>query len=676
MRQCVRNYLLLAAIVSGLAFPTVGQASHSDRIVPKTANYYLGLLKDTPEFLRDLARYDLLILTPAQIAAHPEVIAKVKEHHPGVTILAYVPSQSYDTRYWPEDVIFRDLHPENEWWLRDPEGNIFSSWPGVLTMNMHEEWSRYLVEFTNERIATLPHVDGIFFDVVGEAISWANEGNIDVNNDRVRDTSGQADRLWSERVRYLLEYASDHLDTTYIIINGTSYPHFQPYVNGRMFETFPTPWEGDGSWTTVMNNLRSGKHSNREPHLIIINGNTLNTGERNNFQAVRFGIASSLLEDNIFYSFDFGDQDHGQLWWYDEYGINLGTPVTTPVVYDGNGGKKASATYAPGIWRRDFKNGISIVNSTDRLAAVDLYGEFEKIHGSQDTLVNDGMIVSETTLEDHDGLLLLKTFATIPNILFTNGNFARLFRPTGERVRNGFFAFDDGYAGGDGVAQIDLNADGETDRLLLSRRAVIGTRHDGQPFMKEYPYTANYKGEMNVAIGDVNGDGKVDIVVAPGAGAKQPIKIYTHDGQLLTDDWWPLGKNYTGGMSVAVGDVDAAPGAEIVIGAGSGIQPYVYVYTPKLKQLRRWLAFGAQFRGGVSVATGNLDGDGKSEIIVGSGKGLAPSVKVFDSRGKSLYKEFKPFTPLAASPGIRVSAADVDFDGREDIVVLSEGTGF
>ena len=103
---------------------------------------------------------------------------------------------------------------------------------------------------------------------------------------------------------------------------------------------------------------------------------------------------------------------------------------------------------------------MAVVNSTNKKQTVELGGEYEKIHGTQDPEINDGSIITETAVDGYDGLLLLKTFVTLNDVLFTNGDFARFFRANGERARNGFFIFEEGYDGGDQIIRIDLNGNG------------------------------------------------------------------------------------------------------------------------------------------------------------------------------------------------------------------------
>jgi len=628
---------------------------------PYLANYFLSNLSFSD--VDNLAKNDLLILSSTQIAAHPDVIAQIKRLNKDIVILAYLPSQSYNYQYWSGDILFRNMYVQDSWWLRDAQGNKVSTWSGIYNINMDNAWSRYLVDFANTYILSLPGVDGIFFDMISENISWANSGNLDLDNNGTKDNQVEVDNLWRDRTKYLLEFAKDNLKTKYIIINGSSYLGFQQYVNGRMFETFPTPWEGNGSWSTVMNNLKNIKNYNSKPVIAVLNSNSNNTGQED-YQDMRFGLTSALLE-NAYFSYDQGDTNHGQTWWYDEYNVNLGQPI------DSASSQNNYITYKPDVWERSFENGVAVVNSTDSAQKINLGGDYEKIHGTQDPSINDGSIVSQVNVNANDGLILLKTFDTLNDILFTNGSFLRFFRPDGTRVRNGFFTFDDKYQGGDRIAYVDLDRNGKRDLFVAHGNRIEAWRDDGQKYFKIYPFTAGYIGKMNIALGDLQGFGLPEIFVAPGKGTSQPIKIYGIYGDDRRTDFYPFGKNYTGGYSLAIGDVDGDGFQELVVGRG-GDKTQLYIYDRNLKLKKEFTPFESNFKGGINVATGDLDGNKTDEIIVGRGDGGKPEVKVFDITGKLLYQSFTAYSSLT-NPGIDVKALDVDFDGKDDIVTMSEG---
>ena len=660
--------LTLGLLSLMFVFSSRTPVSAAELAFPLRANYFLGEIKDDQAFLKDISRYDLLILTPAQIKSHASSIKKIRNLHPGIIILACVPSQSYNLQYWKSDPVFKNFNniPDSAW-LRDPNGNTIVDSFQVQWANLSPAWNNVLLDFTKKQILPLD-IDGIFFDMVSHNISWLNGGNLDFNGDRKKDDAKVADKLWLERTTDLLKQASQNLKTKYIVINGSSDPNFQKYVNGRMFETFPTPWEGDGSWATVMNRANTGSKSNRQPTLLVFNGNSENTGVNNNYSKFRHGFVSALLQD-AYFSYDFGDRDHSQLWWYDEYSSDLGTALGPATPH--NTTLAAPTQYTPGVWVRQFQNGIAVVNTTGQKQQVELGGEYEKFHGKQDSLVNNGSIVSETEINTDDGLILLRTFASLNDTLFTNGDFVRFFGPDGSRVRNGFFAFEDKYKGGDQIAHVDLDANGKRDLVVVSKNKVTVWRDDGQLFAKLYPYTAAYSGGIRLAFGDITGDGQFEMVVAPTAGYPLPIQVYTRFGSKLYDNWFPFGKTYTGGYSLGILQPTEGESGKVVVGSGTGKATVVQLYDTNFSLFKEWFAYDKFFKGGVNVAVGDVDGDGKEDIVAGAGPGKKPVIKVFDPSGKVKFSEFEAYKALG-TPGIDVRVVDVNFDGKKEIVGMSE----
>ncbi len=60
------------------------------------------------------------------------------------------------------------------------------------------------------------------------------------------------------------------------------------------------------------------------------------------------------------------------------------------------------------VWRRDFTNGVALVNASAQPQVIELGGTYRKINGTQDTAVNNGSQVSQVTLPPHDGLIILR----------------------------------------------------------------------------------------------------------------------------------------------------------------------------------------------------------------------------------------------------------------------------
>ncbi len=634
-------------------------------IFPKRANYFLKWEITDAEAVQ-LAKWDLLILDmETQEKSRPQ-IQKIRSLNPNIILLAYITPQeirqdagnSYSTL---RRELFSNI-PES-WYLRGHKGEKVTWWPGTWLLNVTpsspltngERLNDYIPRFVSNRILSTGLWDGVFYDNAWESVTHFVGANIDLNNDGVA-ADFRLDALWQAGMKHVYNETRRLTNNKYLIVGNGGAKAYRDELNGNLMENFV----GGESWTSSMQTYSSMKSDGQGSRMNIVNVNTGNRGGQNNYKTMRFGLASILLSDG-YYSFDYGDQDHSQTWYYDEYDTDLGKAVGNSISV---AGKK---DFAPDVWKREFENGMAIVNSTASPQEVQLGAEYEKIHGTQDTTVNDGSIVTETTLDGYDGLILLKTTSNLNDVLFTNGSFVRFLRPNGDRVRNGYYASEVGYReGGDQIAHIDLDTNGKRDLVVVTKNKIFAWRDDGEVLMKVFPYSASYRGNLHVSIGDFDGDGMKEIVVAPSLGFALPIKMYNRDGSEKITPFFPFGSKYSGGLSVDVEN------GFLVVGAGSNREPLVQVYDDSLKLMKQWNAFEKSFRGGVSVALGDVDGDGVNEVVVGAGIGKKPFVKTFTLEGKEKYRPFLAYTAFG-NPGIEVRIADVDFDGKNDIVAFGDG---
>jgi len=380
---------------------------------------------------------------------------------------------------------------------------------------------------------------------------------------------------------------------------------------------------------------------------------------------MRFGLASALL-DNGYYSFDNGDQSHREIWWYDEYEAYLGEPAGQATNVLNN-----SKTYAEGLWRRDFKNGLILVNSTNKEYGLDLGGEYEKLHGTQDALTNDGSFVDYVDLAANDGLVLLRPIENIYNATYVNGSFAKVYNEFGHVARTGFFAYNENYKGGSQIIEKDINNDGQKEILVADINQVKIYNSKGELITSFFPYTEKYDSGINITVGDLDNNGTMEIITGTEKGGGPQVRIFNSSGKLINPGFFAYGPEFRGGVNVTIADLDGDGWYEIVTGAGFGGGPHVRVFAPDGRCINPgFFAYDPKFRGGVNVAAGDIDGDGVDEIITGPGNGGGPHVKSFDKNGKADGPDFFAFDKNLRA-GVKVVTSDTDGDGKVEIIATT-----
>ncbi len=629
---------------------------------PMLANYYLGTLPTDQASIDYLARNDLLILSPEQGIVRRNVIDQIRAKNPDIILLAYVPSESYNQSWkvYPANTLYKDFVVKDDWWLRDTGGNIVSDWPGLQNTNMTEESTDYLIQYVKSHILSQGIWNGVFWDMVYDGISWQNKGDISLYNNGQRGNADEVNAEWTRRMVYLLDQTWRQLPVEYVLMNGSSLPALQPYTNGRMYEDYPTPWEAGGSWSGIMTGLVRNQAKNKNPQIYVFNANTNNTGKQNDYRRMRFGLASSLIVDDVYFSFDYGTKDHSQVWWYDEYDVDLGDPTGEAR------GMNGSNQFQSDVWRREYSNGVALVNPTSQAQTVDLGAEYEKIIGKQDSVVNNGQITDRVRIGAKDGLVMLKTTQTLKNVVFNNGSFVRFFDDKGNRTRNGLFVFEDRFKGGAAAFEGDVDGD-EGNELITMTGARFEIFDDNlASWGSEFPFGGNYSGGVSLAVSRKNPTALATVALAPTKGNE--VRLYTYYGELLTKVY-PLGKKYQGGYNVAIGDIDQDGKNEVVVGTGRGVVAELFVYNEDMSKIeKRYKPFNNSYKNGMTVAIGDVNGDSKVELIVASRSGRDPLVKIYKKDFKKV-SEFKVASTFNDGNLVTLTTRDMNYDGKEDILV-------
>lgn len=173
-------------------------------------------------------------------------------------------------------------------------------------------------------------------------------------------------------------------------------------------------------------------------------------------------------------------------------------------------------------------------------------------------------------------------------------------------------------------------------------------------------------------IGTISGGGSKTLRVYFDVPSNAALKLYTNRATVSSNT--QVGGS-TAEISVRVVAGDTRGG--IVLCTDDGCDPaWVRVLDANGNLQKEFQPYGA-VRGGLRVATGDVNADGVDEIIVGPGLGVVGPVKVFNQNGTPL-SGFVPFYPYGTGwrSGVEVASAYIDGDGRSDIITgMSLGIG-
>jgi hypothetical protein len=114
---------------------------------------------------------------------------------------------------------------------------------------------------------------------------------------------------------------------------------------------------------------------------------------------------------------------------------------------------------------------------------------------------------------------------------------------------------------------------------------------------------------------------------------------------------------------------------EVLVAAEPGGAPVVNAFDATTSTLvHQYTVFGPTFTGGIYLAAGNVDNQGKDDLIVGPGFTGAPFVNIFEGSTGVRTHQYQIFG-TTFTIGVRVAAVDGDGDGDTDVGLFFGLTG-
>ena len=277
-------------------------------------------------------------------------------------------------------------------------------------------------------------------------------------------------------------------------------------------------------------------------------------------------------------------------------------------------------------------------------------------------------------------------------------------KKTGQ-VLTEFFAYEPNFQGGVRLATGDMDGDGVDEIITVPGRGrapeIRVFKQDGTELMqfRTMAYATTFAGGVEVAVGDVNGDGKNDIVTTPTYGPTQ-VRVFFNDYPAADpihdspDKQFNVFSNkFQGGADVILVDVgtfangvtvDATTPdgkSEIVVGNGPGMRSTIFVYdvTGAPTVVDTILPFSKSFKGGITLDAARINADAIPDFIVAAGNGGKSAIEIWSgltNDGPDVrLSAFNAFTGAkTVNAPVHATAMDTNGDGIADTIVAVQGT--
>lgn len=399
-------------------------SARADDSYPRFAGVLIGSPHDywTATYQDRIAKLNVALLGAypgwgsGQRTTMETVIRQIKAKNPQTKIFLYTMAESQVipiSSAWPG---LQAKIDQQRWWLYNPYGStakvLADTGVNNYVLNItpysskdangqrfNQWYANYMVD---QLIKPTPSADGLFADGVfwrpRRDGDWNQDGKTDSAKDPVVGSwlrQGHAQYVDTLRARMpgklQIANAADWGQPNAVITE------YQGKWNGGVMEGLigkSYSIEGYGGWAAMMAQYRKTMAAFAAPKLGIFQM----SGSLTDYQGYRYGLTSCLMDGGYFAFNDTAKAYYG-VPLFDEQNVDLGAATSPP----------PTAAWSNGVYRRDFANGIALVNPKGNgPRSVTLETDFRRIQGTQVPGINSGQTVRTLTLNDRDGIILLR----------------------------------------------------------------------------------------------------------------------------------------------------------------------------------------------------------------------------------------------------------------------------
>jgi len=221
----------------------------------------------------------------------------------------------------------------------------------------------------------------------------------------------------------------------------------------------------------------------------------------------------------------------------------------------------------------------------------------------------------------------------------------------------------------------DVDGDGDLDLILIGANASVPRvsriyANDGSGAYSEIGGgTFHAVSQGSTSLGDIDSDGDLDLILTGSPGSGGFARIYTNGGAGNFAATISTIRQVLSG-STGLGDLDGDGDLDLVLtGSASGTQ-YSDIYLNSNGFLSRTYPSGLYGQGG-SVSLGDLDNDGDLDLIITGYGGGQKATRVYFNDSKANFYETGD-TNLTGVFRSSTAVGDIDNDGDLDLVLAGE----